>query len=438
MAADSKPNLDGRRLADRLLSASDAVRRAFSPKAIAMTLRRHGMKVAALRADFVLAHTPTYSNEVPPTPIRNQAKSGRCWIFTALNVVEQEANAAGTALPKLSRAWLNAKNLQSVAYDLLHTGATASDLRDTSVHGLGEGGHFAWAMNLIDKYGVVPEHFMRDSFDSRDSATTIKLLETIVVDAQEKLRSVDKHGQEAIAIVRQAQHDIDRTIALAFTGKHALPETFVVGGKTYTPKSYAEQHVTVKASDFVTLSNWQENRVGWATSGTGVHALAIYNTDSVDIMKDAMRAAIDQGKKVYLSVPVGGEAAPYLSEGTAAQGAKRVPGVMSLAAWDYASIGIKHPNMTRLLRQRSNLNATNHAVTGSGYDLDSSGTVVKWKIDNSWGTSAGDRGVQHVYDDFLTAFVGVVTVPRNALSEALLARIDAEKNEMGSVSWDPK
>ena len=89
-AEKAKPSLDGKRPSDKLLLASDAQRTKFPTGVLEMALRRHGAKRVALRADFVRSHNTSYAHELPKTKIRNQKSSGRCWIFTALNVIEQD------------------------------------------------------------------------------------------------------------------------------------------------------------------------------------------------------------------------------------------------------------------------------------------------------------------------------------------------------------
>jgi len=284
--------LAGKRLADRLLLAKDQDRAKASEDAIAMTLRRHGARRAALRADFIRQHNNKYTNELPTTPIRDQKSTGRCWIFTSMNVLERDATVRTGKPVALSRAYMNARNLQLSAYEALEEAKGGSGTHKLKEIDLGEGGYFQWATQLVDRYGVVPEHVMRDFSDSKASATVLKLLETTVSNAQVKLANA-KRGDNLEAIVRQARGDIDRTIARAFTGKESLPTEFLVDGTKYTPATYAA-HLGLKADDYVTLEDDRARSEGWSSFGKpGAHAVKTYNTKDVELMKAAVRAAVD-------------------------------------------------------------------------------------------------------------------------------------------------
>jgi bleomycin hydrolase len=439
-AIAKKPDLAGKRLADQLLLVSDAKRGKLPPLAIEMALRRHGARRSALRADFIKAHRATYSKELPETPIRDQARTGRCWIFTALNVMERDAQLRTERTEKLSRAYIDARNLQAVAYSLIHTGAKAKLLRGASPSDVGEGGNFGYALQVVERYGVVPERVMRDFHDGKASAVLIKQLETLVVDAQERLLKTGRESPEAFEIVKAAQAAVDRAIARAFTGKDRLPEKFVVDGKEYTPKSYAEAHLGVKATEYITLADFRAQRTGWHSEGANVHKYSVYNTGDVEIMKEAIRRTIDQGRKVYVSLPVNDASAPFSSSEETYAGLPASRGILSIAAHDYATLGLPGAVTDREINQRNGLYPTNHAMTIVGYDLGADGKIIKWKVENSYGPESErvDRGYMHVYDDFLTAFVGTATVPRTALPKQLLADVEAEAKAAASAAWLPK
>ncbi len=94
-------------------------------------------------------------------------------MFTALAVVECDIELRSGKQVKLSRAYINARNLQYSAYSLIKEGAEVSSLGSIADNDIGEGGHFDYALHFINRYGVVPERVMRDFKDSADSATLI-------------------------------------------------------------------------------------------------------------------------------------------------------------------------------------------------------------------------------------------------------------------------
>ena len=430
-----KNRLAGQRAGDRLLFAEDAQRKSVSESVLAMSLRRHGARRSALRASFVKAHNDGYTHALEQGAIRNQASSGRCWIFATLNVLEQDVKLRTGKPVKLSRAYIDAKNLQATAYEMVESGADVAGLHSVADNDIGEGGYFGWATQIVDKFGVVPEHVMRDFSDNKASAVAIKMLQTRVVQAQDALRNTDLDSPYAISIASKAHSDIDTIIARSFTGKSALPETFRVDGVTYSPKTYAE-HLGTKSSQYITLRDRKALRIGWANTGSGVHTYRAYNTGDVEIMKEAVRTAIDQGKKVYVAVPVGAEGSPYMSDAEWYGTLPAAKGIMSIAAHDYDSLGMGHAVTDRAIVQRTGLNKANHAMTITGYDLGKDGKVIKWKVENSWGDKAADRGIQHMYDDFFTSFVEDVGVPASAVPKQMLKSMNASSRRNTEFAWE--
>ncbi len=424
--------LAGKRLADQLLSASDVDRANFSARAIGMTVRRHGARRAAYRADFEREHNTNYSVKTPATAIRDQKQTGRCWLFTALAVVERDIELRSGKQVKLSRAYINARNLQYSAYALIKEGAEVNSLASIADNDLGEGGQFDYALRFINKYGVVPERVMRDFKDSTDSATIIKLLETEIARAQEQLRQTGQDSPQVAQIVKEAQRRIDHIIAFGFTGKTSLPENFLVDGMAFTPQTYAE-HLDIKASNYVTLDASPRLRRGWRSWGSGPHHVEVYNVGDVKTLLQQMRNTIDQGRKFYIALPVAGASAPYMVPHSAKFG----NGVMSLSAFDYKSLGMPEPITDRAILQARRLTPASHAMTGTGYD-ERHGEVIKWGIDNSWGQTGADHGRQHAYNDFVSAFVGTTAMSKLALDPQLLQRMEAEKAAADQIVWFPK
>ncbi|MEO6953567.1 MAG: C1 family peptidase [Polyangia bacterium] len=434
-AAVVKNRLVGKRPADKLLFADDAQRKNISESALAMSMRRYGARRSALRSSFIKEHNDKYTHALEQGPIRDQASSGRCWIFATLNVLEQDVKLRTGKAVKLSRAYIDAKNLQATAYEMVKSGANVAGLRSVEDNDISEGGLFGWATQIVDKFGVMPEHYMRDFADNKASSVAIKMLQTRVVAAQDKLRETGLNSPEAVAIASEAQKDIDTIIARAFTGKNAMPEKFLVDGVEYSPKTYAE-HLGTKSSQYVTLKDQKALRTGWHKVGEGVHAYQAYNTGDVEIMKQAVRNAIDHGKKVYVAAPVGDAGSPYMSNAEAYGTLPAAKGIMSIAAHDYATIGLGHAITDRATVQRTGLNNANHAMTITGYDLGKDGKVIKWRVENSWGEKAADHGIQHMYDDFFTSFVSGVSVPATALPEGLLPKIKADFARRDAFAWE--
>jgi bleomycin hydrolase len=144
-------------------------------------LRKRGFEATALNTDIVARHHRRYSLEVPFGPIADQEQSGRCWLFAPVVIAQAAA---------LRERRIGAKDSFSATYlyffDLLEqASSTLADVhritartevlaRDTlrrrlagEVLGVGDGGEWEWAFNLIHKYGLVPAGEMPETASSK-------------------------------------------------------------------------------------------------------------------------------------------------------------------------------------------------------------------------------------------------------------------------------
>jgi hypothetical protein len=275
---------------------------------------------------------------------------------------------------------------------------------------------------------------MRDFKDATSSATVIKLLEIEVARAQERLRLTTHDSPQMKQIVEEAQANIDRIVAVGFTGKTELPKTFVVDGVQHTPQSYAK-HLQITPDDYITIEASERLRPGWRSWGGDAHRVNSYNLVNVDHLLTAMKSSIDHGRKFYIGLPVGDASAPFMMPSQS----NVVPGTMSLSAFDYKTLGLPEPITDRKVIQAHGLHPANHAMTGTAYDQPGDMTEpLKWQLDNTWGVKAGDEGRQHAYTDFVRAFVGHVSVHRSVLDPALLKRIESEFQAGKQINWLPK
>lgn len=77
-------------------------------------------------------------------------------------------------------------------------------------------------------------------------------------------------------------------------------------------------------------------------------------------------------------------------------------GVYSMELFDYPVLAQPLP---RGWRKSKGLFTGTHAVVIVGYELvPGTNQVRKWKIQNSWGSDAGDKGFYHMYHDYFRNF----------------------------------
>jgi len=176
--------------------------------------------------------------EVKATPVKNQFRSGTCWSFSALSMMESEMLRMGKPEINLSEAWIIRHAYSDKAEDYVRW------------HGhlnFAGGGGFHDVTHMIKKYGIVPEEvynglnygtekFVHGEFD----AVLKGYVDQVIKNKNKELTTAWHNGLEGI---------LD-----AYLGEK--PETFTYNGKEYTPKSFAAEYTGINPDNYIEISSF--------------------------------------------------------------------------------------------------------------------------------------------------------------------------------------
>lgn len=169
-----------------------------------------GVRAAAKNPLPYRVYRDTYSVSLTPTgDVTNQRKSGRCWLFAALNVVrDRMMSELGTTRLELSQAYLQFWDKLEKSNLFLDQMIRLADrpIDDREVvywlrEPAGDGGWWDAAAALIDKYGVMPKDCMPDTANSKATADMDEVLFCkLRADAMELRRvAAEDAGAETLA-----------------------------------------------------------------------------------------------------------------------------------------------------------------------------------------------------------------------------------------------
>ncbi|MDQ1351844.1 MAG: bleomycin hydrolase [Acidobacteriota bacterium] len=180
----------------------------------------------------------TVDTEVKRTPVKNQYRTGTCWCFSTVSYLESELLRLGKEELDLSEMFVvrHTYPLKALNYIQLHGKANHS-----------QGGQSHDVIDQIRQYGIVPEEVypgmnIDENRHNHGEMTTVLqgILDAIL---QQKGARVTPRWQEAY----EAVLDI-------YLGK--VPENFTYKGKTYTPKTFAQEYVPLNLDDYVELTSY--------------------------------------------------------------------------------------------------------------------------------------------------------------------------------------
>ncbi|MFK5239808.1 C1 family peptidase, partial [Lactococcus lactis] len=76
-----------------------------------------------------------------------------------------------------------------------------------------------------------------------------------------------------------------------------------------------------------------------------------------------------------------------------------------------------------------------HAMVLAGVDLDADGNSTKWKVENSWGKDAGQKGYFVASDEWMDEYTYQIVVRKDLLTEEELAAYEEKPQVL--LPWDP-
>ena len=157
-----------------------------SDKALRNILVTNSPAKLALNYENATAFDSHFSNRVESKAITDQKSSGRCWMFTGMNVLRNKAIRQHN-LPadfQFSQAYtffydqLEKSNLFLQA--IIDTYKKPLDDQEVDwlfKNPLSDGGQFTGIANLIDKYGLVPAEAMPETYNTNNTSSISSLIQ---------------------------------------------------------------------------------------------------------------------------------------------------------------------------------------------------------------------------------------------------------------------
>ncbi|MBP3785798.1 MAG: C1 family peptidase [Bacteroidaceae bacterium] len=393
------------------------------------------------------AATDTYmSNTVKSSGISDQKSSGRCWLFSGLNVMRANMIAKyGLGSFMLSQNYLffydqlEKSNLFLQA--IIDNASKPMDDRmvDWLFHNpLSDGGTFCGVQDLVMKYGVVPAEVMPENYNSNNTSRMSSILKLKLRQYGLELRSMAAEGKKAKAMGERKTEMLATIYRILAVCLGEPPSQFawamrnkdgkIVERGTYTPLSFYKKFVGKDlVESYVMLMNdptrpyYKTYTVDMDRHTYDGHNWTYLNMPMADIKQIAI-ASIKDSTMMYMSCDVGKQ---YDSK----------TGVLSVNNFDYASLFDTDFPMTKAERISTFASASSHAMTLMGVDLDENGRPLKWQVENSWGPSSGYNGHLIMTDEWLDEYLFRLVVEKKYVPAATLELM--KQKPIVLPAWDP-
>lgn len=400
-------------------------------KAVRNALNAVALNTIAVNAENAAMIDTEFSDRVKTVGITDQKQSGRCWLFTGLNVLR----AAAISQHDLGKFQFS--QTYNFFYDQLEKAnlflQAIIDTKDLPLddrkvdwllsNPISDGGTWTGVANLVMKYGVVPAEVMPESFIANSTSQMATQLKTILRQDALKLREA-KCPKCAGKLKVEMLSEIYRILCLAYGEP---PVEFEWKGKTYTPQEFYAEFVGFDLNNnYVMLMNDPSREYNKLYEIQ--YDRHLYDGDNwlylnlpIDRIKEMAIASIKDNNAMYFSCDVG----KFLD---------RKKGVADLANFDYESLLGVDFTMDKKQRIQTHASGSSHAMTLIAVDI-KDGKPVKWMVENSWGETAGYKGNIIMTDEWFDEYMFRLVVEKKYLPADLLSLLDQEPVEL--PAWDP-
>ena len=145
---------------------------------IARAVQENGVTAASKNFAAKANHDHVFSVEVETGKITNQKKSGRCWLFSTLNTLRQQVakdlKVKDFEFSQNYDSFYDRLEKANMFYEkMIRLAERDDDDREYLFEldwGDEDGGQFANAATLINKYGLVPKSVMPETFVSENTS----------------------------------------------------------------------------------------------------------------------------------------------------------------------------------------------------------------------------------------------------------------------------
>ena len=379
--------------------------------------------------------------------VTNQKSSGRCWGFAGLNLFRiylgrkynlkkfEFSQNYFIFCDKLEKSNYFLENIIKTTDEPLDGRLVMHLLTDP----IQDGGQWHMFVNLIEKYGVLPQTEMPESFQSSQSMRMNRMITRKLRGFAKDLRAAYEKGADTKKL-RVMKDDMLRTIYQMLTiSLGSPPEKFEwqIRDKDkkfhrfekLNPKQFYKEHVGLDLNDYVCLINcpmsdksyneiYTVDYLGNVVEGSIIRYLNLPSKR----LKEVAAASIKDDHPVWFGCDVG-------------KHFHRNLGVMDMDIFDFELFYSTDFPMTKTDRLEFGDSQMTHAMLFTGVDLDGRGHPRKWQVENSWGEKRSDKGYDIMTDSWFDEYNYEVVVYKNYITKDEFSVY--QKDPVVLPPWDP-
>lgn len=375
-----------------------------------------------------------FSIELKTRGITAQMKSGRCWMFAAMNIMREiVAEKCGLQEFELSGNYLAFYDKLEKANNYLEMAIASADkpvedpMFQYLAKGIGDGGYFCMAVDLVKKYGVVPKSVMPETYQSTHTEKFMRLLNSLLRKDAAELRKRIRNGEDVTARKEEMLEEIYKAEAIVF----GIPtERFDFGYRNaqgeyhcdtqITPKEFYDRYIGMELDQYVRVTNEPTETKEFYQTYIFHYVGSMAESDVT-----SLNLPIQEVKELCLKQLKDQEPVWFACD--SGQYGDRKLGIWDPDSFDYegllGGVDLRMDKGERMLHRES---FGTHAMILVGANVKEDGQPDRYKIENSWGKEAGQDGYFVCSDRYFDEFVYEAIIHRKHFNKQQQAAMEKE------------
>lgn len=378
--------------------------------------------------------------------ITDQKNSGRCWMFTSMNVlrpsVMEKYNLNGFDFShNFLFFWDMFEKANLFLENVINTANAPYDDRLVSVlfgSPVSDGGVWNLYYNVAQKYGVVPQEVMPETAHSDNTSQLGGVLNEYLRTSGYKLREAVVSGAKADMLKLEknnALKGVYRILALClgeppteFTWRYKTKNGDIKELANYTPLRFYKEIIPddYTPENYIMIMNDPTREYyklyeiqNYRNTVEGINW--VYLNLPNDVIKKAALASIKNNEAMYASCDVGKQF-------------DKNRGILAMGLYDYESLFGINLDMDKKARVLTRQSGSTHAMTLIACDTDGNDKPVKWEFENSWGVAAGNKGYLTFTDEWFDEYMFRLVIRRDYLDQKSLKSLKQKPVQL--PMWD--
>lgn len=415
-------------------------------KALRNAIGNNDIRKLSLNQENLTGMDTHFSIKVNSKGITDQQSSGRCWLFTGLNVMRAKALAKHD-FPSFefsqvySFFWDQLEKANLFLQGVIDTGK--SPMNDKTVewlfqHPLSDGGTFTGVADIVSKYGLVPKEAMPETHSSENTSRMANLISLKLKEFGLQLRDLVASGAKPAALEKEKTAMLGTVYRMLVLNLGVPPTEFdyvrrdakgnPLETEHHTPMSFLEKYGDRQLlSNYVMLMNdpsreyYKCYEIDYDRHRYDGKNWTYVNLPIEDIKEMAI-ASLKDSTMMYFSCDVG----KFLNSER---------GLLDVKNYDYESLMGVSFGMDKKQRIQTFASGSSHAMTLMAVDLDKENKPVKWMVENSWGAGSGYKGHLIMTDEWFNEYMFRLVVETKYVPAKVMELF--KQKPIRLPAWDP-